>query len=81
LYIEYDHAILFVLDMNTAEAKLLEAGLGNVTWWGYSPAFDLLGQEPHSVDALKHVLLVGAGDGRHFIESLADTKQRNVSFW
>jgi len=28
--------------MNQTEAELLNNGLGNVTWWGYSPAKNLL---------------------------------------
>ena len=28
--------------MEAKDQQLLEAGLGNVTWWGYSPAFNIL---------------------------------------
>ena len=28
--------------MENKEIQLLEAGLGNVTWWGYSPSFNIL---------------------------------------
>ena len=28
--------------MEAKDLQLLEAGLGNVTWWGYSPAFNIL---------------------------------------
>ena len=28
--------------MEAKDLQLLEAGLGNVTWWGYSPSFNIL---------------------------------------
>ena len=28
--------------MERKEMQLLETGLGNVTWWGYSPSFNIL---------------------------------------
>ena len=28
--------------MDKNEKELLDHGLGNVTWWGYSPAFNLI---------------------------------------
>jgi hypothetical protein len=28
--------------MDQKDVQLLEAGLGNMTWWGYSPSFNIL---------------------------------------
>ena len=28
--------------MDKRDMQLLETGLGNVTWWGYSPSFNIL---------------------------------------
>ena len=42
----------------------LEAGLGRVTWWGFSPWTSLTGRS---------ALVVGAGDPRHLVRSLADS--------
>ena len=44
----------------------LEQGLGRVTWWGFSPWTCLPGRS---------ALLVGAGDPRHLVRSLAEPGQ------
>ena len=51
---------------------------GAVTWWGFSPALDLqneykkLGDEANSTDPI-NILLVGCGDCRHILKTLAKT--------
>lgn len=36
--------------MEAKDQQLLEAGLGNVTWWGYSPAINILEKMESFVD-------------------------------
>ena len=44
----------------------LDAGLGGVTWWGFSPGQVLPGEK---------VLVVGAGDPRHLVTTIAGKAQ------
>ena len=53
----------------TDEKQLFEQGLGNVTWWGFSPAKALT-----SMTSATSILTLGAGDGRHFIEAAIQEK-------
>ncbi|CAG5131124.1 unnamed protein product, partial [Candidula unifasciata] len=54
-------------------------GYGNINWWGFSPALDLqaIGLEPVcdklmcAVPDEIHILLVGAGDIRHILKTVA----------
>jgi len=52
---------------------MAQKGLGNVTWWGFSPAFDVLPAIPADAtgDGPANALLVGAGDARHILTTLA----------
>ena len=49
----------------------LDQGLGRVTWWGFSPWSNLAGPS---------VLLVGAGDPRHLVRSLAASQEASQFF-
>ncbi len=42
--------------MNKNEKELLDHGLGNVTWWGYSPAFNILEDCTETDEKGKHVV-------------------------
>jgi len=59
--------------MNASEKRLLESGLGNITWWGFSPAYLL-------PDAPEKLLILGASDGRHFLNRLLSDAPSS-SFW
>ena len=52
---------------------MAQKGLGNVTWWGFSPAFDILPAIPTDAtgEGPANALLVGAGDARHILTTLA----------
>ena len=41
----------------------LDLGLGGISWWGFSPWESLCGES---------VLIVGAGDPRHVLRTLAE---------
>ncbi|XP_065844488.1 dynein axonemal assembly factor 3-like isoform X2 [Oscarella lobularis] len=56
---------------------------GSITWWGFSPALDLLNQDLSSAlerlqvtksDRDLNVLLVGSGDVRHILRTLARSR-------
>lgn len=57
-----------------------ETGYGQVAWWGFSPAFDLLHLEerylPGEMEEPFHVLLVGGNDGRHILKTLQQMRLR-----
>jgi len=42
--------------MNETEKELLDHGLGNVTWWGYSPTFNILEDCTETDEKGKHVV-------------------------
>ena len=52
---------------------MAQKGLGNVTWWGFSPAFDILPAIPTDAtgEGPANALLVGAGDARHILTTMA----------
>ncbi|KAJ3607692.1 hypothetical protein NHX12_024743 [Muraenolepis orangiensis] len=52
-------------------------GAGTVTWWGFSPARDLLATGPvkqQGENGELHVLLVGSSDPRHILKTVAGLK-------
>lgn len=52
------------------EKALFEQGLGCVTWWGFSPADGMkTAADPQDI------LILGAGDARHFISALTGTSE------
>ncbi|XP_044035020.1 dynein axonemal assembly factor 3-like [Siniperca chuatsi] len=46
-------------------------GAGCITWWGFSPARDLLSTGPVRLEGEVNVLLVGSGDPRHILKTIA----------
>ncbi|XP_074518881.1 dynein axonemal assembly factor 3 [Halichoeres trimaculatus] len=46
-------------------------GAGCVNWWGFSPARDLLRMGPMKLEGETNVLLVGSGDPRHILKTVA----------
>ncbi|XP_024141465.1 dynein assembly factor 3, axonemal isoform X1 [Oryzias melastigma] len=53
-------------------------GAGCITWWGFSPALDLLSLGPvGSEDEIK-VLLVGSGDPRHILKTIAGLQDKRL---
>ncbi|XP_029102790.1 dynein assembly factor 3, axonemal [Scleropages formosus] len=46
-------------------------GAGCVTWWGFSPALDLLSSGPARQEGDVNVLLIGSGDPRHILKTVA----------
>ncbi|XP_018533833.1 dynein axonemal assembly factor 3 [Lates calcarifer] len=46
-------------------------GAGCITWWGFSPARDLLSTGPVRHKGEFNVLLVGSGDPRHILKTIA----------
>ncbi len=57
------------MSTSEVEREQFEMGLGNVTWWGFSPAAAVWKKKEEEEEA--RVLLLGAGDGRHILHSLA----------
>ena len=43
-------------DMDSSDKELLNYGLGNVTWWGYSPSFNILENKALEPESGKPVL-------------------------
>ena len=66
-------------------------GCGAITWWGFSPSLHLINQlDRYEVEIVSkdevNVLLVGAGDGRHIINTLIKSKSstprsRHINFF
>lgn len=50
------------------------AGYGSVAWWGFTPALDL---SPHCDRDSVQILLVGCGDLRHVMMTLASSCKKN----
>ncbi|XP_061565351.1 dynein axonemal assembly factor 3-like [Cololabis saira] len=51
-------------------------GAGCVTWWGFSPARDLLRTGPARYEGDVNVLLVGSGDPRHILKTIAGLQEK-----
>ncbi|CAL8303868.1 unnamed protein product [Lota lota] len=49
-------------------------GAGSVTWWGFSPARDLMATGPVKQHGEVHILLVGSSDPRHILKTIAGLK-------
>nr|XP_046233599.1 dynein axonemal assembly factor 3-like isoform X2 [Scatophagus argus] len=57
-------------------------GVGCVTWWGFSPARDLLSMGPVRHEGESHVLLVGSSDPRHILKTIAGLQHiENLHVW
>ncbi|XP_066538492.1 dynein axonemal assembly factor 3 [Hoplias malabaricus] len=50
-------------------------GAGCVTWWGFGPARDLLSAGGERPEGELNVLLVGSGDPRHILKTIAGLKE------
>ncbi|KAL0984385.1 hypothetical protein UPYG_G00140770 [Umbra pygmaea] len=69
------------LDERMSIGRTLE-GAGYMTWWGFSPARDLLctGSEKQHGDV--NVLLVGSSDSRHILKTIAGLSNTDtLHFW
>ncbi|KAL6095122.1 dnaaf3 [Pungitius sinensis] len=57
-------------------------GAGCITWWGFSPARDLLSTGPVRPRGDIHVLLVGSGDPRHILKTISGLQNHeNLHVW
>ncbi|XP_063077907.1 dynein axonemal assembly factor 3-like [Engraulis encrasicolus] len=57
-------------------------GAGCVTWWGFSPAVDLLNAGPDGLHGEVNVLLLGCADPRHILKTLSGLKDTDtLSVW
>ncbi|XP_033751780.1 dynein assembly factor 3, axonemal-like [Pecten maximus] len=93
----YKQKLVFILDFKSLEETDLKMtdGFGTITWWGFSPALDL--QDTDLISALKElrldsddgpeelrILLVGAGDMRHLLTTIARSyrhRKRKLHFY
>ncbi|KAJ7984564.1 hypothetical protein DPEC_G00356100 [Dallia pectoralis] len=53
-------------------------GAGCVTWWGFSPARDLLCTGSEKLQGDVNVLLVGSGDSRHILKTIAGLRNTDT---
>ncbi|XP_035997620.1 dynein assembly factor 3, axonemal isoform X1 [Fundulus heteroclitus] len=57
-------------------------GAGCIAWWGFSPARNLLRLGPVTFDGEVNILLVGSGDPRHILKTIADSPDKqNLHVW
>ncbi|XP_040923405.1 dynein assembly factor 3, axonemal-like [Toxotes jaculatrix] len=57
-------------------------GAGCITWWGFSPALDLLSTGPVRHEGEVNVLLVGSADPRHILKTIASLqKEESLHVW
>ncbi|XP_058497091.1 dynein axonemal assembly factor 3-like [Solea solea] len=63
-------------------AGRVSEGAGCITWWGFSPALDLLSTGPARQEGEVNVLLVGSGDPRHILKTIAGfQKEKGLHVW
>ncbi|XP_068610836.1 dynein axonemal assembly factor 3-like [Brachionichthys hirsutus] len=63
-------------------AGRLSEGLGHVSWWGLSPARNLLSMGPVRLKGDVNVLLVGSVDPRHIFKTIAGLqKEERLHVW
>ncbi|PWA21948.1 hypothetical protein CCH79_00015568, partial [Gambusia affinis] len=63
-------------------AGRVSEGAGWFSWWGFSPARNLLRFGPVKSDGEMNVLLVGSGDPRHILKTIADSPvEQNLHMW
>uniref|UniRef100_A0A8C7XUP7 Dynein axonemal assembly factor 3 n=1 Tax=Oryzias sinensis TaxID=183150 RepID=A0A8C7XUP7_9TELE len=53
-------------------------GAGCITWWGFSPALDLLSLGPAGSEEEIKVLLVGSGDPRHILKTISGLQEKRL---
>ncbi|KAI4876443.1 hypothetical protein NFI96_010328 [Prochilodus magdalenae] len=52
-------------------------GAGCITWWGFGPARDVLSADVVRPEGELNVLLVGSGDPRHILKTIAGLRENN----
>ncbi|XP_010750116.3 dynein assembly factor 3, axonemal [Larimichthys crocea] len=63
-------------------AGRVSEGAGCITWWGFSPARDLLSMGPVRVKGEVNVLLIGSGDPRHILKTIAGLQdEESLHVW
>ncbi|KAK5620824.1 hypothetical protein CRENBAI_018224 [Crenichthys baileyi] len=63
-------------------AGRVSEGPGCITWWGFSPARNLLRLGPVKSDGEINVLLVGSGDPRHILKTVVECPEKqNLHIW
>ncbi|XP_014832998.1 PREDICTED: dynein assembly factor 3, axonemal isoform X1 [Poecilia mexicana] len=63
-------------------AGRVSEGAGWVSWWGFSPARNLLSLGPVKSDGEMNVLLVGSGDPRHILKTIVDSPvEQHLHMW
>ncbi|TGZ44686.1 hypothetical protein CRM22_011197 [Opisthorchis felineus] len=64
------------------QANLKAEALGNIAWWGFTPAVDLLASYIKYFDSRLpnqvNVLVVGGGDSRHILQTIANVAADSV---
>ncbi|XP_057683098.1 dynein axonemal assembly factor 3-like isoform X2 [Corythoichthys intestinalis] len=53
-------------------------GAGCINWWGFSPARDLISAGPVKHEGKVNILLVGNGDPRHLLKTLAGLQDEDI---
>ncbi|XP_042364613.1 dynein axonemal assembly factor 3-like [Plectropomus leopardus] len=57
-------------------------GAACITWWGFSPARDLLSMGPVRLERDVNILLVGSGDPRHILKTISSLRdEENLHVW
>ncbi|XP_078019577.1 dynein axonemal assembly factor 3 isoform X1 [Epinephelus lanceolatus] len=57
-------------------------GPGCITWWGFSPARDLLSTGPVRHERNVNILLVGSGDPRHILKTISSLRdEESLHVW
>ncbi|XP_028331524.1 dynein assembly factor 3, axonemal isoform X1 [Gouania willdenowi] len=68
--------------LSTMSAGRASEGAGCVTWWGFSPARDLLSTGPVKYEGDANILIVGSGDPRHILKTIAGLQEKqSVYIW
>ncbi|XP_049916669.1 dynein axonemal assembly factor 3-like [Epinephelus moara] len=57
-------------------------GAGCITWWGFSPARDLLSTGPVRHESNVNILLAGSGDPRHILKTISSLRdEESLHVW
>uniref|UniRef100_A0A1I8H6E3 PH domain-containing protein n=1 Tax=Macrostomum lignano TaxID=282301 RepID=A0A1I8H6E3_9PLAT len=68
-------------DSPALDRHSIETGLGSITWWGFSPALDLqqVWLDANRPEPAQTMLIVGSGDQRHLLTTLARLRRHCTS--